>query len=308
MISAVMAYTSKAAEEDATLLFESLHDPRFLGMGSFPTLFAQPQNQGLQARLRALYRTQEDVFSSKTACNELLKLYEGEEGKCGSTTDSSLEVRESTDISFGDPVEQDQAQRDLERDRLIIDGIYMTGAEVRYAAARNHLASLVEVRLRDRLPKGRGDLGAFSVQVSEKVLLKSSRTFTGGASYTALAQNLKADEAPVPLSDKATPIRVRLTISATPSRLLARKERDVSLGVESLVIEIDTTTVFLVKRILSNTTDVDSCVNLDTEDRTVRVTYNDSVIVPIEPLRSSAGADHDGFIYPGERVVNIYGL
>ena len=81
------------------------------------------------------------------------------------------------------------------------------------------------------------------------------------------------------------------------------------LGVVSLVVEINTTTVFVVKRVLSEATEEESSdFPAITDDRTVRVTYNDSVIVPIGPLCNNTCTNYDDNIYPGERIVNIYGL
>ena len=95
-----MSYTSKAAEEDAQLLFDSLHDPRVLRMESFPTLFAQPQHRDLQAKLKALQRTQEDILLYQAACDELMKLYSSSESKSMSKCTDCIEVRESKHVNF----------------------------------------------------------------------------------------------------------------------------------------------------------------------------------------------------------------
>ena len=77
------------------------------------------------------------------------------------------------------------------------------------------------------------------------------------------------------------------------------------LGVESLVVTVDTTTVFLVKR-MPPSTDGESEAAI--EDRTVSATYTDGVIVPIEPLRSSTSDGREGLVFPAERTVDILGL
>ena len=191
------SYSNDDAAKDAELLINTVHDPRCTGMSSFPTLFASAR---VQAKLRQFYRSQADSEQLKSACEEILRLQGTEIVTESYDVDASIRVREGPDIAFGESVERGQAQRDIERDRLIIDGLYMTGAEVRYVPLCDHIAALVEAHLRDRLPKGRswGGLSAFATQISENILCKCSRTYSGGASYTALAHHLKEDEYPVP--------------------------------------------------------------------------------------------------------------
>ena len=311
------------AENDTKLILKSCHDSHYKGVSSFPSLFAGANEEAFQTKLQSYYRMQEELQSVKNACREVLNmgLLKGQDLRERNTEerqavretgeDSMNEgriviVRESKKIFFGSAVSIAQAQRDIERDRLVIEGTFITGAEMRFQALRTHLALLVENKLKERLTgKGKVDLSSLSIHVSDEILLRSSRTFSGGASFNALAHHLSENVSPVPLSNLASPCNVRLTINATPCRLLT--DKGTSQGIGSLVAEIDTTTVFLVKK-FSQPFDADQSEILVEEEKTVSVKYQDSVIVPLAPLQLKQEGRVDSLVFPGERTVSITGL
>lgn len=226
---------------------------------------------------------------------------EGEGGTQAFWRNSSLSppvvVIKGSAIDFGALPDYYQAKRDLERDRIIINGTFYSGAEVGVKSLQENVMTLITDVLRKEL--NASTLGTSLErkigEISEMVLIKASRTLSGGASYSSLATKVSEFEQPIPLSSLASPIGLRIGLDATPHQVIASTCAQVGLGegeggsrtsgALSLSIVIEASTVFLIKSFEEN-------ANTETEEL-ILVHYKDLILLPLSLLRELQASEED---------------
>jgi len=109
-----------------------------------------------------------------------------------------------------------QLTKDLERDRLIVNGQYVVGAEKGLAGIQDILLAAIEQAILSFDGETRGVGKAALNALVLQTLAKASRTNSGGSSFLALQPLLAPGEQAMPLSDLATPLGVRVSVAALP--------------------------------------------------------------------------------------------
>jgi hypothetical protein len=210
-----------------------------------------------------------------------------------SITESLPLLVHSNDVSFGCLPSNDQCRKDVERDRLIINGIFCNGAEIGYDSLHEHITSLLknEIAQHSLNPPLNQNQSSALRALSSLVLRKASRTLSGGASFAALAPHLGEGQQPIPISMLASPINIRIRQGATPQCILKLSERDEEvLGAASLHVSIETTTVFSIRTMVAM--DEEPSASISPEE-CVGATFVDEVAVPLSSILKLAGRGGD---------------
>jgi len=109
-----------------------------------------------------------------------------------------------------------QLSKDVERDRLIINGQYVVGAEMGLAGIQQVLLAAIEQTILSHDVETRSASQAALHELVLQTLAKASRTNSGGSSFLALQPLLAPGEQAMPLSELATPLCVRVSVHALP--------------------------------------------------------------------------------------------
>lgn len=205
----------------------------------------------------------------------------GADDTAGEKTTQEVVIK-SDSIDFGALPDYDQARKDIERDRVVINGTFFSGAEVGFLSLQKHVNSLISSVLENEFGSCSALLERKIAEISEMVLIKASRTLTGGASYSALATKVSEYEQPIPISSLASPIGLRIGLDATPHKVLAstfgRQDKDNEKRPAkslSLSVDIEASTVFLIKSF------ADERSASSSEEDIILVRYNDRMLLPL---------------------------
>ena len=122
-----------------------------------------------------------------------------------------------------------QAKKDVERDRLLIDGRYVVGAESGMIKIQELLLSVCEQKLSafdSNLLNGNCSADSSSGSnpviattlpvLIQRALIKASRTNSAGSAFIELKERLSEKEMPIPLNDLAPPLCMRVFVGARP--------------------------------------------------------------------------------------------
>ena len=292
-----MSYAATDASEDSCLLLRACmdHEGEFLGTDTGDVHWRH-------------YTTRQRLIVAENLCTESLgyssyveqNLNDDESKTKNSPSLSQESITESlpllvhsNDVSFGGLPSNDQCRKDVERDRLIINGIFCNGAEIGYDCLHEHITSLLKNKIAQHLlncPLNQTQSSALRA-LSSLVLRKASRTLSGGASFAALAPHLGEGQQPIPISMLASPINIRIRQDATPQCILKLSKRDEEvLGAASLHVSIETTTVFSMRTMVAM--DEEPSASTSPEE-CVGATFIDEVAVPLSSILKLAGRGGD---------------
>ena len=312
------SYSEEDARKDALLVLKNTEDPQFVG---FCTDFIA--DAGLKQALRSHFESLRLLKLSSDVSQQILgkrHVARGDDSKC---FDSGVDIRLrdtlpriihlpsptcSQDMKSLAPSVIRQTRKDIERDRLIMNGKLFVGAEEGVLAIEQQLCALVDHVLIDHDPRllqsttydngsviDSGDVSTFTgveqllKDLVQRCLAKASRTNSGGGAFMALQPLLNPEtEQAVPLSELATPICVRVVIGALPS---GRSDSDVAFEVDctalALVCNVDCDTYFRVQSMESFSIDAPEQKGRSVEDSSycLKLSFTDSVYVTIEENR-----------------------
>ncbi len=166
----------------------------------------------------------------------------------------TMRVRDITDIEsiLGKEESLDaklrQLKKDVQRDRLVVNGIHVDGAEITLESVIYKVGSICDSMLSEC------KLRTLSPQVSNsfvtKLLLKASRSNAGGVSYQGIRQLHPAQSSIViPIASVTSPIRIRITVGTFGELPIIRYNKDMhALRLRwGLIGEVECLSVFEVR-------------------------------------------------------------
>jgi hypothetical protein len=157
-----------------------------------------------------------------------------------------------------------QTRKDIERDRVIINGQFVIGAEVGISHIENLVYNHIESTILDHNPDllKKMNLEIYDGKhmpnlhnLAQRALGKATRTNSGGTSFVSLQALLNPEtEQALPLSDLAMPLCIRIGISALPLSQSANISNEIGIGNPELAVkcEVDCVTYFRIQPVDMN--------------------------------------------------------
>ena len=264
-----LPYTLEDAKEDAILIMEHTED-KYHQNGSSIALGSNDLR--LRSALREYHESLHDInlgfeFSADTRSQVIP--YHGMIEKDANLSLLNTLPREIKLLSLHRNAEGDdvfrQTSKDLERDRLLINGQYIVGAEKGIPSIQGILRASIERTLLAHDSSIRDVSMETLLALTNMALAKASRTNSAGSAYLALQPLLAIDEHAIPLSELAPPICIRTTVGVLPTGNSA------SVPKLALICEIDCTTIYHIRNsgILDSENHLKSENNVDMVANTV---------------------------------------
>lgn len=184
-----------------------------------------------------------------------------------------------------------QLKKDIERDALVINGRMMVGSELKLEGCFARICEAVEsVLVECGLPL----LGPEAMRLlAFHVLNRISRTHSGGLSFQTLRSIVDTESTLiVPNSAAAPPLRIVISAGSFPSPHTRVQDDEAALNMTEsaawgLRCHVSATTSFSLKSIAH----LDAEVDASSTDLSVRVVFEDSISLQIDPRMKEVGRE-----------------